>query len=326
MKKICVYSKKMDTPLKKELEVKLETVKKLAPSSIKLYLRNMEKLNGNAPLRSLSFLKNTADIVSKISEYKDNTKRGYLISICSVLSLDKSSAKKQKLYDEYFKMMMDMNKMLKSDESKNEKTDTQDKNWIEWSEVEKKWDELHAKVAAFAGNRELNEHQYETLLQLMVLSLYVLLPPRRNEYQNMVVMKSVPAGASTDKNYYDVDRRVMILNKFKTSKKEGQKTIQIPDNLSAVLATYLKFHPLLKGKKIKPNTEVTFLVYFDGSPLDKVNSITRILNKVFGRRVGSSMLRHIYLSSKYGEVQEQQKKDAEMMGHSTSQQKDYIKK
>jgi len=316
----------METALKKDLESKLLNIKKLAPGSIKLYLRNLEKLNDNMPLKNLNFLKNIQAVIDRISEYKDNTKRGYLISICSVLSLDKSSAKKQKLYDDYFKMMMAMNKMLKSDEAKNEKSETQGKNWIEWSEVEKKWDELYEKTKAFIKNKELNEHQYDIILQLTILSLYVLLPPRRNEYQNMVVMKTVPASASADRNYYDVDRKQMVLNKFKTSKKEGQKVIDVPANLQEILSAYLKFHPLLDGKKVKSNTEVPFLVYFDGSPLDKVNSITRILNKIFGRRVGSSMLRHIYLSSKYGDVQEQQKTDAEMMGHSTAQQKDYIKK
>lgn len=57
-----------------------------------------------------------------------------------------------------------------------------------------------------------------------------------------------------------------------------------------------------------------------------VNSITRILNKVFGKKVGSSMLRHIYLSSKYGNVSKEMKEDAKIMGHSTEVQKNtYIK-
>jgi hypothetical protein len=51
-----------------------------------------------------------------------------------------------------------------------------------------------------------------------------------------------------------------------------------------------------------------------------------MLNKVFGKKVGSSMLRHIYLSGKYGNELEEMKKDAEAMGHSVSQQKEYILK
>ena len=37
------------------------------------------------------------------------------------------------------------------------------------------------------------------------------------------------------------------------------------------------------------------------------------------------MLRHIYLSSKYGNVLKEQEKDAVLMSHTTSTQKDYIK-
>jgi hypothetical protein len=37
------------------------------------------------------------------------------------------------------------------------------------------------------------------------------------------------------------------------------------------------------------------------------------------------MLRHIYLSGKYGNVLEEQKEDAKMMGHNVSTARDYIK-
>jgi hypothetical protein len=39
------------------------------------------------------------------------------------------------------------------------------------------------------------------------------------------------------------------------------------------------------------------------------------------------MLRHIYLSSKYGDIKEEQQQDAEAMGHSVSEQQGvYVKK
>ena len=315
-----------DTKQKKELEKGL-TEKGLAPSSIKLYLRNLEKLNDNEPLKNLNFLKDPTAIQEKLVKYKENTKRGYLISICSVLSLDKKTKPKQKLDDEYFKLMMDKNTELKGEEKENVKSETQEKNWMDWKEVESKYKELEEKVNAFKDKKEINEHQYNTLLQLVVLSLYVLLPPRRNEYQKVMVAKSATEQSPTDTNWLDLERQRFIFNKYKTSKKEGQKVIDLPDEFVRILARYLKFHPAVKGKKITNKTEAfPFLVYYDGSPLDKVNSITRILNKIFGKKVGSSMLRHSYLSGKYGEVQEEQKKDSEAMSHSLSQQKDYIKK
>jgi hypothetical protein len=68
-----------------------------------------------------------------------------------------------------------------------------------------------------------------------------------------------------------------------------------------------------------------FLVHYDGSPFIAINSITRVLNRIFGKNVGSSMLRHIYLSSKYGDVKNEQAKDSKAMSHSIGMQKDYIK-
>lgn len=316
----------MDTKLKQELEKGL-TDKGLAQSSIKLYLRNLEKLNNNEPLKNLNFLKDPSAIQEKLGKYKENTKRGYLISITSVLSLDKGTKAKQKLYDDYFRLMMDKNKELKAEERENVKSETQKANWIDWKEVEEKYNELEKKVIAFKDQKTLNEHQYNTLLQYVVLSLYVLFPPRRNEFQKVMVAKSATEKSPTDTNWLDLDRTRFILNKYKTAKKEGQKVIDMPEAFVRVLSRYMKFHPITKGKRITNQTPpFPFLVHYDGSPLDKVNSITRVLNKVFGRKVGSSMLRHIYLSSKYGEVQEEQKKDAEAMSHSTTQQKDYIKK
>lgn len=315
-----------DTAFKKELEHKLLNEKKLAPTSTKLYLRNLEKLNENQPLKNLNFLKDVKTITEKLQDYKENTKRGYFISITSVLSLDKSTKPKQKLYDEYFKLMMEKNKELKKEEGTNTKSESQEKNWMEWSQVVQIWEDLKKKVESFKSSKEISESQYSTLLQYVVLSLYTCLPPRRNEYQNMVIIKSATESSPTDKNYYDLDHKRFIMNKYKTQKKEGQKLIEIPEDLQQALSIYIKFHPLIKGKITKKFQPVPFLVYHNGEQFDKVNSITRILNKVFGKKVGSSMLRHIYLSGKYSDVNQEQKKDADAMGHSVNMARDYIKK
>lgn len=313
-----------ETAFKKQLADGF-TEKKLATTSIKMYLRNLEKLNDDMPLKNLNFLKDIPSITQQLDKYKENTKRGYLISIVSALGLDKSNKQKQKLYDDYYKLMMDKNKELKSKEASNEKTETQKENWLTWDEVSKTFADLEAKVKSFAGNKEINEHQYNVLLQLVVLALYYFKAPRRNEYQNMKIVKTDTASLPIDTNYLVSDPRVFLFNVYKTSKKEGQLKEDIPPELFAVIQTYLKFHPLLKGKKIIKTTAVPFLVYYDGKPFSQVNAITRILNKTFGKKVGSSMLRHIYLSSKYGAVLEEMKEDAGSMSHSVGMQKDYIK-
>jgi integrase len=298
--------------------------KKLSPTSIKMYVRNLEKLNDDMPLKNLNFLKDTASIQQRLDKYKENTKRGYLISIVSALSLYKSNKQIQKLYDEYYKLMMDKNKQLKSVESLNEKTPQQEANWITWEEVSQAMNTLEEKVKAFSGNKEINEHQYNTLLQTVVLALYYYKAPRRNEYQKMCIVKT-DSGLPIDTNYLTTDTPQFVFNSYKTAKKEGQLKEVIPPELMRIIQVYMKFHPLLKGKKVLKTTCIPFLVYYNGSPLSQVNAITRILNKTFGKKVGSSLLRHIYLSSKYGKVLEDMKDDSTAMSHSLGTQKTYIK-
>ena len=61
---------------------------------------------------------------------------------------------------------------------------------------------------------------------------------------------------------------------------------------------------------------VPFLINYYGEPLVNSNDITKILNRVFGKRVGSSLLRNIYLTSKYADVIEDLEEDAANMSTS----------
>jgi hypothetical protein len=127
-------------------------------------------------------------------------------------------------------------------------------------------------------------------------------------------------------NYLIYDDKKFIFNKFKTAKKEGSSEIEIGDDLMNSINLYLKYNPLLKGKKITKNTNLPFLVKFDGKPLNKsVNTITYILNRIFKKKISSSMLRHIYLSNKYGDKLEEMKEDSKKMSHNIETQKEYIK-
>jgi integrase len=105
-----------------------------------------------------------------------------------------------------------------------------------------------------------------------------------------------------------------VFNKYKTSKTYGTQTVPIPKELADALTIYLKR---------VPKNSTSLLIAYDGTPLTQANAITRILNKTFGKKIGSSMLRHIYLSSKY-DIDEMTT-DATQMGHSLEEQKQYMK-
>ena len=314
------------------MDFKTELVQKmldnnLSQSSIKNYIRNLEILNEDKPLKNLNFLKSKEKIMNMIQDKKPNTQRSYLISIVSVLKyFDNPQLKKT--FEFYYDKMMEMNKELKAQESQNIKSETQEKNWITKEEINDKLNELVDKVKSY--KKSITEKQYYEVLKMIVLSLYVLQPPRRNaDYQFMIIVKDDP---TEDKiNFLVYDNQEFWFRRFKTSKTElkdkDELIIPISDELMENIKLYFNFHPLIKNKKIQNfKDEVPFLVNFQGEPLLSVNSITYILNKIFGKKIGSSMLRHLYLSHKYGNDLEQMKKDAVEMSHGLSMQKDYIKK
>jgi len=306
---------------KEELVQKLND-RHLSEGTINLYIRNLEKLN-DGQLLSFKFLNNVDKIIEKISKYKDNTKKSVLISIVSLLGCCPDDKKLVKLRKKYYQLMIEKSNEIKDNET-DEPTDEQKANWISWEDVKSKFDELKKMVDEFKDNKKLNENQSDTLLMYFLLSLYIYNPPRRNkDYQFMNVVKKYNDILDDDVNYLSYDDDKFIFNNYKTSKKYGKQIIDIKPEQKECINLYLKFHPKILGK-ISKNTNTPLLV-IDGHPLVQVNSITKILNKIFGKRISSSALRHIFLSDKYKDITKDMKADAEMMAHSVGQQKDYIK-
>lgn len=292
--------------------------KGIALSSINLYLNNLKKLNNGEPLTSFKFLEKPEKIVAQLEKYKPTTKRNFLISIVSALNTD-NNPKIKKLYGKYYDLMLNMNNEVKNIVHSAD-------SLPEWKLIIEKLDALQKEVDEFKNNKTINPTEYETLLKLVVLSLYTLQAPRRNgDYLEMYIVEKYSPELSNEKNYLSRSTAEFIFNAYKTAKKYKQQIEKISPDMVEVLKIYLKFHPLLKmGKLPKGINEVKFLVYRDGEGVQQINAITRILNSVLGKGVASSKLRHVYLTSKYGDTLKEQEKDAEAMGHSVAQQKEYI--
>jgi hypothetical protein len=295
----------------------------LSETSRKLYLHNLSKLNGGKPITNLKFLGKVEDIISSLNEMKPNTRRTYLIAIVSALK-DRPEAKTKKLYSKYYEHLEGLNKSLKDNTEKTEKVK---ENWVEQSTVVETFEKLKEVVAEVADKKKVTEDQYNRLLQTLILSLYTLQQPRRNkDYTNMLIVKQVPEGK--EHNYLDLAKMEWVFNNYKTEKTYKQKVIPIPDEIKSILAVYFKFHPKAKELKAKKSTEpIPFLVHQDGTPLSSSTDMTRMLNKILGKRVGCSMLRAIYLTDKYGDATNELKKDTEAMGTSVDTAlNNYIKK
>jgi integrase len=289
--------------------------KNIRDSSKNIYIKNIQRLNDNQEVIDLNFLKNTDTIMDRLKKYKPNSQRTYLISIVSTL-------KDQKGFEECFKFyyneMMKLNKELKIN---NTKSDTQKENWISQAEVIQTFNNLLEQTKPLFNLKKLNEEEYKNLLNLIVLGLYVLQPVRRNkDYQLMLVIKSTKDFDDNYKDYnYWMDGWFLFYN-YKTKGTYSLQEIPVSQELKEILRLYIKLHPLRKQKKFP------LLVDHEGNPLLQVNSITRILNKIFKKKIGVSMLRNIYLTDKFKEPMQELKDTAMAMGTSSNTiQNNYVK-
>ena len=306
------------TPFELALAKKFEE-KGLSPNTIVLYMKNLKKLNGNQPMNDFKFLYQPKKVVDAINQYAETTKRNFIIAVVSALNLAGDSAKHKKLYGDYYNMMMTMNKDIKESGGKSKE------DLPSWDDVLKRYDALKEKVESCKDFSK--EADYMNLLKYTILSLYVLQPPRRNgDYLEMMIVPVYNDNLPESHNYLATKGGEFIFNKYKTSKKYGEFKQNIVPELKSVITLYLKHHPLLWEGRKQRKEAVPFLVFKDGDPLHQLNSITRIINSVLGKGVGSSALRHIYLTQKYGDVTKEMEEDSAAMGHSVGQQKDYILK
>ena len=273
--------------------------KPIGESSQKLYARNLFKLNDSKEVTDLNFLKDMKHVLGIIQDYKPTTQRSFIISACVVL---KNS--NEKLYQQYYELLTTMNNGLKV---RTEKTETQEDNWMSQAEIEDKLKSLEV------NKKITNKKEYAQMLHHLILSLYVLQAPRRNI--DYCLMKLSNDMTDTSFNYLDLKNKRFIFNNYKTDHKYNTIEIPIEPDLMGVIQSYLKHHPQ-KSKLKNKKHDVHFLVWIDGEPINKSGDITKILNKIFGRNIGSSMLRNIYLSSKYSGMMKSLKEDTAHMGTS----------
>ena len=276
--------------------------KKLSDKTVALYTHNLTKLNQGKPITDNKFLGKFKKIMEEIKAKPKTTGRSYLIAIVSYLK-----DKDEKLYNKYYNEMMNFNKELKNN---TEKSDKQKENWISQEDIMKIQEDMMQYLPK-KTKKTLSPAEYDKLLDLVVLSLYTLQPPRRCiDYVDMLVEKS----EDTKHNYLDGDK--FIFNNYKTKGTYKQQIEQMNPKLYEIIKVYLKYKPV----------ESNFLIDERGKPFNHSNQITRRLNKIFNKKISVSMMRNIYLTDKYSLMNSEKLIDANAMGTSiTTIDMNYVK-
>jgi hypothetical protein len=305
-----------------EDDLRTKMSKTRLPVTVGQYINRLRVINENKPVSSLKFLLDFEGVMTRLDgmTLAKTTKLSYLTAICAVLSTFKRYSR---LYQRYREKVMEQSAEQQRELGMNEKTDKQKESMRPLDEIIIIRDKLKAE---FDESPAIDVKVWTKLMGYLVLCLYSMIPARRNkDFSEMFFCFDEPKEFDKTKNYYIASTRTFVFNAYKTSKVYGTQSFVVPDCLAEVLENYIYYYQQVIERDYTMTEEYPLLVSFNGERLHPVNGMTRLLNKVVGSKVGSTALRHIFLTDKYGEVLKEMKEDACMMAHSIEQQKEYVK-
>jgi hypothetical protein len=258
--------------------------------------------------------------------------------LAAILSLCENGTKGEKeICDVYRDRMMKDIRTHEEKEDTQEKSEKQEKAWKSLEELKQKRSELEGEFKTLIKKKasSITRKEYDTLQQFVISSIYLLIPPRRIKDYTHFVWKRSPTEGDTEKqglnemkNYLENNDgqspagSVIVFNTYKTAKTYGEQRVEVPKELADILKKW-------KSKKnaLGIKSEYVFTDR-DGRPFSQPN-FTRELNRIFGKGISVSMLRHIYITDdvlKDMPEIERLKDKAEDLGHSVSQMMRYKKK
>tara|TARA_R110001592_G_scaffold178365_1_gene419125 strand:+ start:269 stop:1330 length:1062 start_codon:yes stop_codon:yes gene_type:complete len=190
----------------------------------------------------------------------ENSLKVYLTPYTKMLSilskLDEGFKKKHEFYSKY---IMDLHQKYEYERDNNEVSD-EDAN----------------KIIRDFSTETIMSHleKLDTNEEKLIFGLYTLLPPRRLEYCNVVLItEGIKYKMRNDTNYLVMKKTQpdrFVWNNYKTSNTFGRVEVQVPKELATLLLTYIK------ENKIKTHQAI-----LDYKKANFVRIVTNIFNKVY---------------------------------------------
>lgn len=172
--------------------------------------------------------------------------------------------------------------------------------------------ENEAKQLYKKPNLAMDDYQKIQNYVLLALTSGIYQPPRRSLDWRMKVKNY---DAEKD-NYIDIKKKQFVFNSYKTAKFHGQQITEIPKILLTILKKWISILPV----------DMDYLLFDNKANPLTPSQITHRLNTIFGKPISTSMLRHIFLSSKFANVNLKELTDtAAAMGNSALQALAYVK-
>ena len=272
----------------------------LSDKSINTYTSVLKTIMKNLEFDDVKQLDNDKKVLDYMKEMKPNTRKTRLSAL---FVLTENEAYKKH-------MLEDVNAYNNSMKSQ-VKNDKEIENWITKDELFEIYNVLKKDTNVLFRKKNKTMTDLQDIQSFVMLSLFVLLPPRRAMDFSELKIKNID---KTKDNF--IKGSNLVFNIYKTSKQKGQQVLAIPKELKSIL-----------NKWVKINTTDYLLFDNKGGKLTSVK-INQRFKKLFGKNFSVNMFRKLFLSDKYADTMEQMKnleKDMEKMGSSKSQIPHYVK-
>jgi len=283
-----------------DIKQQIKDSRNISDSSLKTYICALKiikkNIDGDTKLDDINFLKNYDKVMDYINDLdKITSKKNKLTAIIVALSSEKN--KNEKLIDKYQIKLKELTDNYYNWLKKQEKTDKQKDNWLEYNDLLKIINNITQKIKLdnILKKDKLNNNEYNLLQQLVILRTY-LDYPIRNDFANMIVIKKNKYDKLNDdekdnNNFLLINNgnKQFIINQFKNKKSLGGRVFNINNKLNRLINIWLKH-----------NISGFYLTQSDRKNSITSNGITKFLNKIFikhaGKNISTSMIRHIIIS------------------------------
>ena len=272
-----------------------------------------------------------------LGTYNVNTAKNHFNVIAEVIRHSYHEEDRKEVMTEAYKLRDDTSQLYHKKVAAHLYSDNQKSKVIEWEDVLAVRTALELELnqrrvrSKITHKEVLTDSEIHLLQDAVIVGLYTYLPPLRNDFANIKVLtgKEYRDLSKDDRTNYNYLVRYakstkFYLHQFKTSKTHGSIVMEVPKPLKLLINFWLRV-----------NDSGVLLINRNNETLS-ANGLSKYLSQIFERytkkRIGSQMLRHIFLSSEFGEEIRKElesysykKGVAHAMGHSVKTQGDYVK-
>jgi hypothetical protein len=297
-----------------------KTIKDFKPSlkesTLKQYQSQLNKLFKLLDTSDLSKLREVKFVLNKIKDLNYLTQRNYINSLIIYLrakinlkdgdTKDAFMSSAPKYIRDYVDKRNSLNDQYTKQQSTGKISEKQAPNFVSVAEVRKM---IKRMMDDYKKTDNIKTLMWATNYQIL------LKHPFRNDLAGMIVIgkreynKLKKEGKLLKKNYLTIDGSGMffVLRDYKTFDKYGEKMIPVDKSVKTAIRKYMKAADIKKGDVLFPVSKSSY------SQLLIAESL-----KYAGKRIGTTMIRHIVLSDKHGEAKKVMDADSYQMGHSVA--------